>query len=72
MEITCIKGYSVKVLSANSYYIGTLDKDGMPMCRLSANYYKTREDAQKALDENSFTRNNGVEIDFCSQGKPCF
>jgi len=70
--MVCIKGYEVKVLLANSYYIGTLDHDGMPMCRISAEYFKTSAEAQKALDNNSFTRRSGVEIEFCSQGKPCF
>jgi len=72
MQTACMKGYTIKVLSANGYYIGTLDEDGVPMCRLSVEYYKTRADAQKALDDNSFTRRSGVEIDFCTQGKPCF
>jgi len=72
MQITCSQGHTVEVLSANGYYIGTLDEYGMPMCKLSVEYYKTIEDAQKALDEKSFTRRNGAEIDFCSQGKPCF
>jgi len=71
-QTTCIQGYEVKVLSAGGFYIGTMDEDGMPMCRLSVEYYKKREDAQKALDDNSFTRRSGVEIQFCSQGKPCF
>ena len=70
--MVCIKGYEVKVLSANSYYIGTLSNDGMPMCRLSADYFRTKAEAQKALDSNSFTCRNGVEIEFCSQDKPCF
>ena len=70
--MTCINGYKVQVLSANSFYIGTLNEDGMPMCRISAEYYKKRDEAQKALDENSFTRRTGCEIEFCSRGKPCF
>jgi len=70
--MVCINGYEVKVLSSNGFYIGTLDEDGMPMCKISADYYKTRAEAQKALDDNSFTRRTGVEITFCSKGKPCF
>jgi hypothetical protein len=62
----------VQVLSANGFYIGTLDEECMPMYRISADYYKTIADAQKALDKNSFTRRNDAEIEFCSKGKPCF
>jgi hypothetical protein len=70
--MTCINGYKVQVLSSvNGYYIGTLDEERMPMCRLTADYFKSRAEAQKALDENSFTRRSGVEIEFCSKGKPC-
>jgi len=70
--LTCVKGLEIKVLKSNMYYIGTLDEDDAPVCRLSAEYYKTSDEARQALDEMSFTRRTGVEIVFCSNGVPCF
>jgi hypothetical protein len=71
--MTCINGYKLEVLSsAAGYYIGTLEDNRIPMCRISAGYYKSYEEVQEALEENTFTRRNSVEIAFCSKGQPCF
>lgn len=66
----CIRGYEVKIMnSAAGYYIGTLDDEGFPMCRISS-YYKTQESAQKALDKCTFHR-FAEEINFCNHGCDC-
>lgn len=66
----CIKGFEVKVLnSAAGYYIGTLDEENFPMCRISS-YYKTKEAAQRALDKFTFHR-FAEEINFCNHGYEC-
>ena len=69
----CIKGFEVKVLrSAAGYYIGTLDEEGFPYCRVSKEYYSTQEDAEKALADKSFTeRTHCVEVEFCNGGQGC-
>ena len=69
--MTCVKGYEIKVLFSNRYYIGTLDGDGLPMCRLSEEYYKSNDAAQKALDDNSYTPRLSVENKYCSGGRSC-
>lgn len=46
----------IQVLSSGGgYYIGMLDADGGPMCRFSAEYWQTAEEAQSALDNMSFS-----------------
>jgi hypothetical protein len=39
--------------SAAGYYLGTLDHDGMPYSRESEEYWKTREEAEAALNSPS-------------------
>ena len=65
----CRKGYELKVLigSMAGYYIGTEDAEG-PYCRLSEEYYKSRQLAQQALDTRAFTVRNAVEVVFCNAG----
>lgn len=65
----CKKGYELKVLSGNlaGYYIGTVDEEG-PYCRLSEEYYKSRDIAQQALDTRAFTVRNAMKVAFCSGG----
>ena len=69
MSNICIpKGRNVEVCKSGAYYIGTFDEDG-PYCRLSQEYYKTREEAQEALDNRTFTeRTSSMEIEFCRGG----
>ena len=65
----CRKGYELKVLigSTAGYYIGTEDAEG-PYCRLSEEYYKSRQLARQALDTRTFTVRNAVEVVFCNAG----
>jgi len=63
----CKRGYNVEVLRSNAgYYIGTLDEEGFPNCRLSEEYYKTSEKAEKALENRMFTERESEEIMFCN------
>lgn len=41
-------------MSGAGYYIGMLDTDGAPYCRLSQQYWRTAAEAKKALDEFDF------------------
>ncbi len=66
----CKKGFEVKVLCSNFHYIGTLDKDGTPNCRISA-YYKNAELAQHDLHFQTFTHRLCCENDFCSGELGC-
>lgn len=62
----CVKNCEVKVLRSNAgYYIGTLDEDGFPNCRLSEEYFNTPEEAKAALDTKSFTERIVLENEFC-------
>lgn len=45
----------VVMKSAAGFYLGTFDDEG-PVSRESEEYYPTKEIAQRALDENSFTQ----------------
>lgn len=51
--MTCKKGCELQVLSGNlaGFYIGTLCEDGFPNCRLSEEYFKTRDAGVRALKE---------------------
>lgn len=63
----CRRGYVIQPLkSAAGYYIGTLDEDGCPNCRLSTGYAKTDVDAlYLPLDRCA------EEITFCNEGRGC-
>ena len=66
----CVKGYEIKPMkSAAGWYVGTTDKDGFPMCRIS-DYYKNKETAQKAINNKTFFR-IAEEITFCNAGYGC-
>jgi len=52
-------GYTLKLQVLHShagFYIGTLDEDGMPFSRESNEYFRTKEDAEKALATESWTQ----------------
>ena len=69
--IKCTNGNGVIVLSsAAGMYIGTVDEDGFPNCRISG-YYKKTKDAQKDLDNVSFAFRDCMENSFCNDGKGC-
>ena len=68
MTFSCINGNEVQVLQSQcGWYIGTLTKDGLPNCRISQYYYKTRETAQQAFETDTFTpRYGSAEVECCS------
>ena len=70
--MNCLKGHEIQVLRSYAYYIGTLDAEGLPMCRISEDYYQTKESAQEALDKGSYRHRNCLENSFCTKGLPCF
>ena len=63
----CAQQYELKVLkSAAGFFIGTADEDGSVNCRISHDYFDTKEEAQKALNTRSFkTRMTAIENQFC-------
>jgi len=62
----CVKGYRIRVLSSGAgWYIGTLDEDGFPNCRISVDYYATKESAEDALKNRTFG------FRFCSENRWC-
>lgn len=65
----CIKGYEVgPQRSAAGYYMGTVDEDGLPNCRISTEYAKTAEQAK----ELPLNRQNCDENRFCNGCGRCF
>jgi len=65
----CIKGYEVKPQrSAAGYYLGTVDEEGFPACRLSYNYAKTEDEALELLMD----RQSASENTFCNGCGSCF
>lgn len=65
----CIKGYEVGPhRSAAGYYMGTVDEEGMPNCRISGSYAKTREEAEKL----PLNRQMAEENVFCNGCGFCF
>lgn len=65
----CVKGYEVEPQrSAAGYYMGTVDEDWCPNCRLTSSYAKTAEEAKKLpLDRQSAEENV-----FCNGCGRCF
>lgn len=62
----CVKGYNLEILRSNAgYYIGTLDEENMPNCRMTEGYAKTRKDVLSLKPRHSF------EIQHCSNGNLC-
>ena len=53
----CKKRLSLQVLKSNAgFYIGTFDSEGGPCSRESVEYFRTREQAQMALDDSTWTQ----------------
>lgn len=66
----CKRGFTIQVLrSGAGYYLGTLDKDGCPYCRISTGYSKTYDDALKEL---KCDRTYASETLWCNGGTGCF
>lgn len=67
--LICRKGYEIKALKSGAgYYLGTVDEDGLPYCRISIEYAKTEEEAKKLLCDRTYA----MEVQFCNEGKGCF
>lgn len=68
----CKKGYEIQVLHCGmGYYIGTFSEEG-PYCRISAQYWKKKENAEKALAAMNFKdRAYAMEVQFCNGGRGC-
>lgn len=66
----CIKGYEIRVLkSVAGYYIGTVDEEGFPNCRITTQYAETGTGALiLPLDRQVGCSEN----EFCNGGKGCF
>lgn len=67
----CRKGKVVKVLRGNGYYIGTLDNDGTPYCRISEKYWLDSKEAEAALKNLDFKERECIENLACSENKTC-
>lgn len=68
MCTVCKKGYEVRPQkSAAGYYMGTVDGDGCPNCRLTTQYSKDKNGAyQLPLDRQAATENR-----FCNRTGKC-
>ena len=65
----CIKGYEVEPQrSAAGYYMGTVDEEGFPNCRLTSAYAKTADSAKKLI----LDRQGSMENAFCNGCGFCF
>ena len=66
--IKCRRGYEIQILrSGAGYYLGTVDEDGCPNCRISNCYAKTYELAEKNLMGDRVCEENL----FCNGYKGC-
>ena len=66
----CIKGYEITACrSAAGWYMGTVDEDGCPNCRLTTQYARSAEEAEQLpLDRQC----GCMENEWCNGGKGCF
>ena len=65
----CVQGLEVQVLhSPAGYYLGTLTPDGLPNCRVSTQYARTKEEAKKLRPDRQYA----MEIGYCNGGMGCF
>lgn len=64
----CRRGYEVKALKSGAgWYLGTLDEEGFPNCRISQNYAKTEKEALSlGMDRQCASENR-----FCNGGQGC-
>ena len=71
VDVMCNKGFDIKVLKSNTgCYIGTLDHDGSPYCRLT-DYFESERAAQAALDSGNAVIRKAAEIGYCSKNNRC-
>ena len=72
-EVKCVRGHLVQALnSAAGWYVGTIDEDGFPYCRISQNYYKTCKDAEDVIKNGTYIQRTCMENQFCNGGMGCF
>lgn len=65
----CRKGYEVEALNSGAgWYLGTVDEEGFPNCRISQNYAKTEKEAASLVMDRQCASENC----FCNGGKGCF
>lgn len=66
----CTKGFDVVPLKSGAgWYIGTVDEDGFPNCRITKGYALTKEGAKTLpLDRQV----GCIENEFCNRGEGCF
>lgn len=71
----CVRGHVIKALKSGAgWYIGTVDENGFPYCRISISYYKSKEEAEKMMVEG-FAIKDYAENEFCFRsagGCSCF
>lgn len=64
----CAQGYEIQPLkSAAGWYLGTVDTDGCPKCRITTNYAPTAAEAKKLFMD----RQMACENEFCNGGCGC-
>lgn len=66
----CYRGYEVQPLKTPSglWYMGTVNEEGLPNCRISTGYAKTKE----AAKELPLDRQDVMENVFCNGYGHCF
>lgn len=65
----CIKGFDVQVLhSPNGFYMGAVDCDGNPICRLSSKHERSREKAKSLVLDRQGDKEN-IQCNGCGK---CF
>lgn len=66
----CKKGYEVKPLRCGAgWYVGTLDNEGYPNCRITTEYAASEELAKLLILDRQI---GCMENEFCNYGKGCF
>lgn len=66
----CVNGKEVGICySAGGFYIGVVEDNHIPYCRVSG-YYKTPQEASEALEHKTFHR-DCIENNFCNGGCGC-
>lgn len=64
----CVRGHEIKVLKSGAgYYIGTVDAEGFPYCRISTGYSKTADGCKNLVEDRAYA----METQFCNGGMGC-
>ena len=71
----CVRGHEIKALKSGAgWYIGTVDEDGCPYCRISISYFESKEEAERMMVEG-FAIKDYSEHELCFRtagGVSCF